>query len=219
MENEHLQAVGPFIRSHRKGLGWVQEDIGTIFGVSKTTVSNWEKGDGLTIEKIVELGRIFSNAYGRKINLLHEAGLDELASDDTIETFSNLRGSIVPRYNIAEIGRPPHLGAIVDSVKSHFPCSETAFAIVIADRDNATEFLPGDSVIIDPTIEPRPEDMVLARVREREKPVFRRLLIKSSNPLVYELKANNAGWGDFEICGDEISSIIGVMTEHAKPRR
>lgn len=125
-------------------------------------------------------------------------------------------GRIVPKVSavqaVAGVGGGPASG---ESVHTHFDCSDQAFAMPIFDGRNAPDFLVGDNVVIDPLAEPTPGDMVLARIDGR--PVFGVYTRVRGGGV--EIAAENSRWSPEAMQPERGDVVVGVMTEHAKPRQ
>lgn len=125
-------------------------------------------------------------------------------------------GRVVPKITAVQaVAERADRGASSESVHTHFDCSDQAFAVPIADGRNATEYRPGDNVVIDPLTAPVPDDMVLARIDGA--PIFG--VYQRLRGGQIEIGALNKRWDPAELRPKRGDKIIGVMTEHARPRR
>ena len=105
------------------------------------------------------------------------------------------------------------------SIPTRYPCGPNSFAIEVPDKSNSPEYMPGDTVVIDPDETPAPGDMVLAVVGIPPVAVFRQYFVVSGSPKGTGLQALNAQWESFTLYGPEDGRVIGVMTEYMRPRR
>ena len=84
------------------------------------------------------------------------------------------------------------------------------------------EFYPGDIVIVDPEIPPRPGDYVVAKMTAEEVVTFRKYrprgMDKAGKPMV-ELAPLNDDYPATVIDTTSPGLIIGTMVEHRKYRR
>lgn len=126
------------------------------------------------------------------------------------------QGRTLPMLKLSQaIARPINYSA-ERTVHSHFECSEQAFAMMIFDNRNAPKFAENeDSIVIDPALTPRPGDMVLAVVGG--KGCFGRYTMRKGG--VIEIEALNDHWATEVFDATAGDRIVGVMTEHASPRR
>ena len=123
-------------------------------------------------------------------------------------------GRIVPKIAVAEAIATPVAYTAEEYVHTHFACSAKSFAIEIFDTRNAPEYLPETHrVVIDPTETPIPGDMVLARING--EPLFGKYTKRKG----IEIAALNEDWEPVRLNESRGDRIVGVMTEHAKPRR
>ena len=148
--------------------------------------------------------------------LLTGMAIDQLAAGDGEFGTSVRGGRVVPKIAVLEAIAMPLSYDPEEHVHTHFACSEKAFAIDVFDTRNAPEFLPDiHRVVIDPAEQPRPGDMVLARIGG--EPVFGKFTRKRTG---VEIEALNPDWDEPQrLIASRGDCIIGVMTEHAKPRR
>lgn len=209
-----MAVVGARLRSLRKTHDLTQGELATKLGVTAAAVSNWEKGKDLSIDRVFQIATALSEPVDKLL-----VDFDQVEHNENIgvANIKPLRGRVVPRYTLAQAVMIDRSAPYDDQVRSHFPCSENSFALIISDRANADRFLPGDSVIIDPDIAPEPEDMVFAYVGAERRPVFRSYELRDHAH--YTLRALNQSYPSFPIGPDDEAQIIGVMSEHTSPRR
>lgn len=101
-----------------------------------------------------------------------------------------------------------------ETVHTHFDCSDKAFAVPVFDSRNAPDYQRGDNVVIDPAEEPQPGDIVLAKCKEA--PVLGVFEMRDG---CAQITALNKRWDTVRLNIKRGDRIIGVMTEHARPRR
>lgn len=97
---------------------------------------------------------------------------------------------------------------------------ENAFALEIGDSSMFPEFQERDHVIIDPDLEPKPGDFILAKTNENET-LFRKYRPRSTGSegnIVFQLVPLNE---DYPSLQSDISTviIIGTMLEHRRYRK
>jgi SOS-response transcriptional repressor LexA len=102
------------------------------------------------------------------------------------------------------------------------PLSERAFGLVIKGESMVGEFYPGDIVIVDPEIPPKPGDFVVAKLEKEDKAVFRKYrprgFDQAMQPII-ELAPLNEDYPSSMIDSHNPGYIIGTMVEHRKYRR
>jgi SOS-response transcriptional repressor LexA len=84
------------------------------------------------------------------------------------------------------------------------------------------DFQPGDKVIIDPMVRPRPGDFVVAKRDNDQEATFKKYRLRSLDEQgcdVIELKPLNLDWLTVMIDRDNPGHIVGTMVEHRRYRR
>jgi SOS-response transcriptional repressor LexA len=141
--------------------------------------------------------------------IVHQTGLALLGS-------ASRGGRVVPKLILQDAICLPINYAHKSSVPTYFPCSDEAFVIDVFNRRNEPEYtMAADQIVIDPGTKPEPGDMVLALVDS--EPVFGRYVRKRGG--VVEIEALNDHWSAEQVKPARGDRIVGVMTEHARPRR
>lgn len=211
------KAAGQAIRRAREAVKWSQSDLGkALGGLSAAAVSEWEKGNNITLERLFQIQKHLELDVN---GLIAGRDVHEQNKNVGLTDVKSLRGRIVPRMSLQN-ARRSETPLYDDHVRSAFPCSENSFALIINDKSNAPEFFPGDSVIIDQEIAPEPEDMVFAYWGDDGLPIFRRFLTVGSFPdITYRLEAINTAWPSYDLLPSDLGFIVGVMSEHTRPRR
>lgn len=98
--------------------------------------------------------------------------------------------------------------------------SPHSFALIIKDNSMAPLFTPGDIIVIDPSIMPRPGEFVAARLKGHDAIVFRKFRsLQHNNFQQFELAALNEDWGKIVIDDKSNGEIIGTLIEHRCRRR
>jgi SOS-response transcriptional repressor LexA len=200
-----------------------QKDIADLCGVTSQAVQQWE-GDK------TEPGRerLVCIAEFRGVSLTWLMTGTGLPIDDLSGPVIALRaerGRTVPKISaqVAVAGNSWQARRSTnETVQTHFPCGPRSYALSIFDRSNAPKYEIGDTVVIDPDEPPSPGDMVLAAMGPDDKPVFRKYRLESGqsgNGSVIVLAPLNLDWKTEYITCEAEGRIIGVMTEHAEPRR
>ncbi len=112
-------------------------------------------------------------------------------------------------------------GSGSSSLMTDYPVSKDSFALDIIGTSMSPEFTPGDRVIIDPTISPRPGDFVVAKRDVDEAATFKKYRERGSDPAgkpIVELVPLNSDWPTLLIDADHPGRIIGTMIEHRRYR-
>lgn len=197
---------GSRLRQARKAARMSGPDLAKAIGVSNQTVSEWERdlyqprGERLT-------------ALAR----LTHVRVDWLLSGNGTELPVLGGGRLVPKIALDELSIfDPRVTDTSEKerVLSHFPCGSYSFQVTLKDNSNAPRFLPGDSVIIDPELEPNPGDMVLVVVGKT--PHFRKYKPRGKQ---LDLEPLNPDWEVVRCTIGKDAVLLGAMSEHTQPRR
>lgn len=199
---------GQRLRDARKAAGLTGPQLAKHMNVSAQTVSEWERGKYFPeAERLTALARF-----------LH-VKVDWLlgGTDGPVSGLAGAEGRLVSKIPFDELHTfdpldPPKVTR--EKVFTHFPCGQHSFQFTINDRSNADDYLPGDSVIIDPDLAPTPGDMVLMIVGGA--PLFRRYRPRGGS---VELVPINSDW---EVVTCDLGNgerMLGTMTERAQRRR
>lgn len=208
------------IRTKRKEKGFTQQKLGDLVGVTKTTVSQWEKGDySPSGENLYNLAKAF------------EVSAEWLLSGKGDPDFNNvapapLAGRNIPVLSYVQAGNwhahEDYRGADGDYeyVTADVEDDCRAFAVWIQGSSMTPEFNEGDLIIVDPDVIPLPGDFVVAK-NGGEECTFKKYRprgYKEDGSEVFELVPLNE---DYPTLRSEISPIriIGTMIEHRKFRR
>lgn len=124
----------------------------------------------------------------------------------------------IPIYDIASIEVHDHLplrGTVVGLAYTDTPLEPTAFAVIVQGDAMEPDLLAGDKAFIDPSLEPLPGDVVLARAGAAV--VLRQFRPAGDGTGRFELSAANGGYA--AISSDRTPcKIVGVMVEHHRYR-
>lgn len=169
--------------------------------------------------------RPIADYFGVSINDLRYIDLRKIQSESNIRPAA-IGTRRIPLLNSLQvvkmteaIGSSTRHGAS-DFLLTDLDLSEAAFAFEIDDDSMTPEFNPGDRVIIDPALHPRPGDYVVAANGE-EDATFKRYRVRGKNDTgqeIFELIPLNP---DYPAVSNEMSKvrIIGVMVEHRRYRK
>lgn len=210
----HGETLGTRLRQARKSAGLTLEEAGRrLDGISPQAVQQWEKDRTAPDPERLQAAAVL---YGVNVGwLITGTALQDANNAVNFRLISQLRGRPVPRLTLKEVTEGRFYSVDRNFLHTHFPCSDRSYAITIEDTSCSDEFMPGDSVVIDPDLAPLPGDMVLAVVGN--EPVFRRYKLLSKAPLRFALEPLNPLWSTDESA--DASAILGVMSEHTRPRR
>lgn len=178
------------ILERRKNLGLTQVQIASAIGVSKVSVSQWEKGD--TFPK------------GENLYALAKA----LKCEPSWILYG--KGSPTEVSNVEEIALPPGLYPVISWVQAgdwaqivelnkqdaeHYPCpvkcSKKTFILKVRGMSMSPTFNEDELIFIDPEVEPSNGKYVVARLDDDNEATFKQLIIEGNQKF---LKAANPAW-------------------------
>lgn len=209
------------IRQTRIGQKLTQQQLGDRVGVTKATISQWEKGD-------------YSPSGQNLYNLAKALGVSAdwlLTGKESSSVFQNVEPTTlsdhrVPVLSYVQAGQLTQVQEIRDVdgsfeyVQADEDIGDRAFAMRISGDSMTPEFGEGDLVIIDPDIEPVPGDYVAAKNGSREA-TFKKYRPRGFNQdgvEYFELVPLNDDYAPIRSDMCQVS-IIGTMVEHRKYRR
>lgn len=201
---------GKRLRSARRQAKLAGPYVAKQLGVSPQTVSQWEREQHYpNADRLADLARVI----GVKVDWLLTG------QDGPSQGLVDVVGRLVPKIQAGELASYDPISSIPTvgrpRVLSHFPCGLHSFQSTLWDRSNVPVFEAGDSVIIDPDLEPQPGDMVMAVVGGAA--LFRRFRVRDG---VVELVPLNSDWPTTAcVFGENGARLLGTMTEHSRQRR
>lgn len=128
-----LDFIGKSILTHRKALGWTQEELAEELDVSATAVSKWERGVSVPeLEMVCKLADCFrisvDELIGRKNCLLAE---EEKYNDNAMKEFDHItRTSLIEKYD-----QKPY---IVDVMENMAELDDHTIQLIIRELNNTT---------------------------------------------------------------------------------
>lgn len=201
-----------------------QKDVAEHFGISSQAISQWEadrtRPDS---QRLVRLARLFEV---RLEWLLDETGPMVFdGNKSSAEVRHTARVPVVDRIQAGdwtEVSDPYVVGSGEEFLQTDLGVSSSTFALIIEGRSMEPEFQPGDKVIIDPMVQPRPGDFVVAKRDNDQEATFKKYRLKSQDEQgreVVELVPLNPDWPTLVIDRDNPGRIVGTMVEHRRYRR
>lgn len=200
-----------------------QKDVARRFGISSQAISQWESGRTRPdSQRLVRLARLFDISLEW---LLAESGPMDSDGAGAVDLRHSARVPVIDRVQAGdwtEVADPYALGAGDEVLQTDVGVSGGTFALVIEGRSMEPDFLPGDKIIIDPAVQPRPGDYVVAKRDDDDEATFKKYRLKSQDEQgndVIELKPLNPDWPTLVIDRDHPGHIVGTMVEHRRYRR
>ncbi|MGP7732869.1 LexA family protein [Oceanimonas smirnovii] len=209
------------ILQRRNALHMTQEKLAKLIGVSRVSISQWERGDtspkGENFYKLAEVLQVSAQ-------WLLEGKGEPSTFENVVPATLGLRQ--IPVLSYVQAGQLTAVREIRDVdgsfeyVQADDDIGDRAFAMRISGDSMTPEFGEGDLVIIDPEIEPVPGDYVAAKNGSLEA-TFKKYRPRGFNQNgveYFELVPLNDDYAPIrsDMC-DVV--IIGTMVEHRKYRR
>ncbi len=210
--------VGENIRRLRNARGWKILELATRVDSDVGNISRLERGkQGYSDEMLRKL----ASALGCTVADFFSSGGDQ--SNVTAMPLGTRR---IPLISYVQAGRmteavdPYAIGDAAEWMLTDLDLSANAFALKIKGDSMLPEFREGDVVIIDPAVQPRPGDFVVAKNSENEATFkkYRPRGVNEHGQQVFELVPLNQ---DYETLRSDYSpiAIIGTMIEHRRFRK
>lgn len=194
-----------------------QQDLADRCGVSRAAVSQWETGIiHPSTERLVKAGAALNVDTGYLLGSSHSV----TPADPAL----TLAGRQIPIIDFVQalhltegIARLPGAPELIADA----PVGAGCFALVVKDRSMAHDFEPGDRVIVDPEVRPKPGDFVVANVHGEDEALLRKFRprgVSGSGDQECELVPLNPDWPTAQINADSRGKIIGTVLERRRYR-
>lgn len=207
------QSLGERLKFAREAKGLTMEALGRIVGVTPQAVYRWEHGTARP-----NTARLQSIAHALSISVNYL--LTGIESPVQIVPVAGREGRRKVPILREEDAIERRTDRSIGSAETHFPCSDHAYIVVVWDGSNSPRLQRGDQVVIDPTLKPEPGDIVLAAVGSPTRPVIAKYsLSQFDGTRIPVLQHLNPDWSQHVLETPDHGYVVGVMTEHASPRR
>ena len=209
-----LKTVGARIKFARELADMKQAKLAEKVGVGGQSVSNWERDENaLGMENLNKVAEALNVPVDWLMGRTGVHSVNSRAESGTrIPLISRVKaGEWAPTFNPYE----PDDGQTF--LYTDIQVSDQVFALEIDGNSMEPEFRSGDTVIIDPLVQPRPGDYVAAKLINENEATFKKYRPKGGN--VIELVPLNADWPVLVIDESNPGAIIGTMIEHRRYRR
>jgi HTH-type transcriptional regulator, cell division transcriptional repressor len=211
--------LGSRLRIARKAAQLTLADIARHFEHSEAAIQQWERDKTVpSPEKIIRYTQLTGSDL---LWVMTGTGQGENEALKRAAEVSERRSRTIPQVSLQQAASGAAKGKVASNQTTiaHFACSAASFCITIPDNSNAPRFEPGDCVVIDPEVLPIPGDMVLGLVGPDQLPAFRKYRLEAGVPgKIIVLDPLNTDWSRETDPPSKIK-LLGVMTEHTKPRR
>jgi SOS-response transcriptional repressor LexA len=210
------ESIAKRITSSRKAVGiTIKELAARTQTLSPARISNWEQGTrspGPVEAKILAEQLKVSASY---LLCITDNPQGELTShsDNGLRYIPVLSMKDAPHAKeiIGGENASAHEKTIVVDNFNKSMGSGCLFAVTVEDNSMEPQFKPGDVVIIDGELIPKPGDYVLAYLEAKQQVIMRKYC--ESDGYLFQLLANNELWATVSVKLKEDASIIGVISE------
>lgn len=201
-----------------------QKDVAEAFGITSQAVSQWEASRTRPdSQRLTNLARLFDV---RLEWLLDESGPMSYEGDAAsaeaipITHIPVIDPVLAGDWTSAEPSLATHSSS--NFLQTDLVVSPDSFALTVSGRSMEPEFQPGDKIIIDPGVEPRPGDFVVAKREKDREAIFMKYRPRSqgeTDRAVIELAPLNPDWPTLMIDRDNPGRVVGTMVEHRRYRK
>jgi len=220
-------------RAAREATGLSQRAFAKRIGVTGATISNWEAGVTDPDNIRSALLELAAGVLGKPVAYLRtgkdkrevaEAPPGLLLADDGVRMLP-LISYVQAGYGKGAVD-PYALGQGSDQIgvdrEMATELGRLAFALTIEGESMLDEFRPGDVVVIDPAVSPRPGDFVVAKVESDDSATFKKYRSRGVDPSgveLFDLVPLNPDWPTVSVTPGNPGRVIGTMMEHRRRRR
>lgn len=210
-----MKNFGAKIKARRERLGWSITKLATLAEISQSFLSRLENG----------------NSNGSWETFVKIAGALGISAEALYISESNVEAAPIdwrriPILDYVQAGKwTPESYQIVDSdqqetIMANLEHSPSTFALRVRGDSMEPQFKDGDIVVIDPTIQPKPGDFIVANEANGEATFkqFRIAGINEKGIQVFELWPLNPLYAPMRSDRHQLA-IVGTMVEHRSYRR
>ncbi len=220
------------IKQTRKRLGYSQEILGSRVGVSRVSISQWERGENTPngrylIELAAALGVTVDWLLTGEGDAPASSGEQQVVGYHNVEPAVIPQGTRVPVLSYVQAGhwhemceQATAFDGNVEYVTAGVDVGPCGFGLWLRGQSMEPFFKEGDLIIVDPDEAPQPGDFVVARNGSEEATFkkYRPRGIDESGQEVFELVPLNDDYPTMHSDRQHIQ-IIGVMVEHRSYRK
>lgn len=188
--------IGRRIRSLRKQKHMTLEQVGSVFGITRSAVAAWERGGARPhLKKLPTLAQVLDTSVEYLLNGKDEAGASSF-------TDAPLAPSINSHIPLISWKQADQWAEIADHLKPQeikvwFPripgLNPNLFALRVQGVSMEPQFQDGAIIFVDPNVTPQHLDFVVVKLKGVEEPVFRQLLIDGNRKFLKILNPDLPG--------------------------
>ncbi|HDO1323218.1 LexA family protein [Aeromonas veronii] len=215
------------IKQTRKRLGYSQEILGSRVGVSRVSISQWERGENTPNGRYLNE---LAAALGVTVDWLltgegdapSSSGEQQMPGYHNVEPAVMLPGKRIPILSYVQAGnwremceQATTFDGNVEFVSASGEIGPFGFGLWLRGDSMLPQFKEGDLIIVDPDEAPQPGDFVVAKNGSNEATFkkYRPRGIDENGQEVFELVPLNEDYPTMHSDRQHIQ-IIGVMVEH-----
>ncbi|EXB48656.1 helix-turn-helix family protein [Acinetobacter baumannii 146457] len=218
-----MKSVSDRINERMKSLGLKQADLIRETGAGRATVSGWiNDGNSPSAKYLEPLSKCLKTTSTWLLTGKQDSSSNESNASDVRPSDNTLRK--IPLLDFVQAGLFHDVG--YDGTNSIGDCwttyisqkPECVFALKIEGLSMAPEFMPGDELIVDASLVPKPGSLVIAQEIQHgiARTTFKKYRVIGVNEFgvdVIELVPLNSDYPTYNSTQIEIS-IIGVVVRH-----
>ncbi|MFM4937784.1 LexA family protein [Aeromonas enteropelogenes] len=215
------------IKQTRKRLGYSQEILGSRVGVSRVSISQWERGENTPNGRYLNE---LAAALGVTVDwlLTGDGGASDVAVVQPVPGYHNVESAVIPqgkRIPVISYVQAGHWREMceqattfdgnVEYVSASTDIGPCGFGLWLRGDSMLPQFKEGDLIIVDPDEAPQPGDFVVAKNGSDEATFkkYRPRGIDETGQEVFELVPLNDDYPTMHSDRQHIQ-IVGVMVEH-----
>lgn len=237
--------IGDRIKAARLEAGLTQQEVATEVGVSRAAVALWESNQSKTLkgQNLVRVARALNVTpdwllTGRGSKHPIQLHPQDAASTGEIESVAIMVGKPhqdvrqIPVINYIQAGHPREVvdayseGDGFDTVgvdaQLAVRLGTYAFALEVSGESMLPDFKPGDIVIIDPDVQVRPGDIVVAKLDQEEAATLKKYRDRgrdSDGQPIFELVPLNDDYPVVVVDTGNPGILVGPVIEHRRKLR
>lgn len=219
-----METLGTRLKQLRKEKKMTQQQLADLVGVSKTSVIYWEKDENIPKhESLVALAEALKTSTVWLMDGVEDASTENINHDGNVRSpINGLRR--IPILDFVQAGIFHEVGydglhpkgETYTSYQGSKP--ECVFSLIVTGLSMAPEFMPGDEIVVDASLAPKPGSLVIAQEVQHDvaRTTFKKYRVIGVNEFgvdIIELVPLNNDFPTYNSTQIDIS-IIGVIVQH-----
>ena len=225
-DDTHMTRLnGKVVKGKRKSLNLTQKEVAQYMGVTDAAVSQWERGGGIDVQKLRQLGRVLNTTVDELISRDQNANRNASARiTDSVNIIDRPIGNRVPLVALRGLTVDNMVARRQESLAAgritpEIALSDNSIAFAMADQSMEPEYQIAEIVTVD-RLDPEPGDHILAHIKTEDATVFR--VFEFDGADYVKLLPINAKFRVLRFSDEEWKrdvEVIGVMVSHIRSRR